>query len=86
MQTKLLVNGEWKTYQDHNLTAILPLEEIMDHLEKNHLPLDHAVYYIGTVPLLMDFTYAEAYEMVMTDPVWERSITLQYDVFQIQRS
>ncbi|SES06644.1 DUF2848 family protein [Salisediminibacterium halotolerans] len=83
LKTELLINGEWKTYQNHDLSAILPVEEIISHLKKHDMPTHNAVYYIGTVPLLLDFTFAERYVMTLHDPVLSRSLMLTYNVRQI---
>lgn len=83
VKTELLINGEWQTYQNHDLSAILPVEDIIAHLKKHHMPLHNAVYYIGTVPLLQDFTFADRYVMTLHDPVLKRTLALNYNVHQI---
>lgn len=83
--SKVLINEDWKLYQEQEITAILPLEEIFDYLKEKSLELKNAVVFAGTVPLVNGFKYGQGYEVELIDPVKEDSISCEYRVFNLER-
>ncbi|WP_209125644.1 DUF2848 family protein [Alkalihalobacillus sp. BA299] len=77
--SKVLINGKWEPYQEQYVTAILPLEKILDYLKNKNLDLKNSVVFAGTVPLLDGFKYGDGYEVKLVDPD-NNSITCTYTV------
>ncbi|MGO4890237.1 DUF2848 family protein [Anaerobacillus sp. MEB173] len=76
--SKVLDGGEWKPYQEQNVSAILPLEEILTYLKNKSVQLTNAVVFAGTVPLLNGFVYGDGYKMELIDPIKNDSISSEY--------
>ncbi|MFY0542908.1 DUF2848 family protein [Brevibacillus sp. H7] len=70
-----------RLYQEHNLTALLPVSQLLDKLaEFGYDQLSKTVIFSGTVPTLEGFVYGEKFELELEDPVLKRSITCEYSV------
>lgn len=82
--SKVLINGRWEAYQEQNVTAILPLNEILAYLNKKSLDLKNSVVFAGTVPLLNGFKYGDGYEVELVDPINNKSISCKYFVKNLE--
>lgn len=76
LTTDIEVGGTWVRYQDGNLAAIRPLEEL---IAAANLPNDGALL-CGTLGAIEGVRPASVYRMAMTDPVLKRAIHLNYRV------
>jgi hypothetical protein len=73
-------NGRRK-YQEHDLTALLPVNVLLDKLrEYGHKTLSQVLIYSGTVPTLEGFMYGHRFEYELIDPVLNRSIGSEYTI------
>ncbi|NIK11493.1 hypothetical protein FHR85_000874 [Alkalibacillus almallahensis] len=83
LSSDIYVDGEWVPYQHHDLTAIIPYEEIKDYLNQNDVPLQGSIVFAGTVPLLDGFKFGEKFKMRLKDPVFNKQIETEYTINQI---
>ncbi|MFC0560639.1 DUF2848 family protein [Halalkalibacter alkalisediminis] len=84
LASKVLINGSWEPYQEQSVTAILPLEKVLDYLKNKKLDLKNSVVFAGTVPLLNGFKYGDGYEVTLLDPRKDQSITCSYTVKNLE--
>lgn len=68
--------GTWVPYQHGNLSAIRPLPDLISGAAL----IDGAAMLCGTLPAIGGVRPANSYRMALTDPVRDRSITLEYVV------
>ncbi|MFB4163255.1 DUF2848 family protein [Alteribacillus sp. JSM 102045] len=80
LSTEILIDGEWQPYQNDKFSAILSFDNIVEMLQKRSISIKKAVFFAGTVPLLDGFKFGQAYKMVLSDPVLNRTIELEYKV------
>lgn len=85
LKSQVWINGKWENYQEQALTAILPVEDLLNYLKKKKVDLRHCLVFGGTVPLLAGFKYGEGYRIELHDPVLADSIVCEYKVFNIER-
>lgn len=74
---------EWELYQKQTLRSIIPLEEILNFLEKKKVELKNTIIFSGTVPLIDGFKYGNHYLMELIDPVKQDKISFEYEVKKI---
>ncbi|WP_100400306.1 DUF2848 family protein [Bacillus sp. FJAT-44742] len=83
LKTEIKVDGQWQSYQNEKVAAIMPYEDIKENLKSRGIELPHSVFFAGTVPLLDGFKFGEAYEMSLEDPIKGDSIILHYEVQEL---
>ncbi|WP_019121308.1 DUF2848 family protein [Brevibacillus massiliensis] len=70
-----------RLYQDHNLTALLPVKDLLEKLAGfGYHDLADTVIFSGTVPTLEGFVYGDKFEMELYDPILLRSLSSSYSV------
>lgn len=74
---------QWELYQSQSVSAILPINEILDFLKSKNIQLKNTIVFCGTVPLIDGFKYGSSYLMEIKDTVKQNIISLQYDVIQL---
>ncbi|GAE28273.1 hypothetical protein JCM9140_4487 [Halalkalibacter wakoensis JCM 9140] len=82
--SKVLTDGSWVPYQEQAVTAILPLEDILNYLKNKQVELKNSIVFAGTVPLLNGFTYGDGYEVTLKNPVTDQSIKCSYLVKNLE--
>lgn len=71
---------EWELYQHQSVSAILPINEILDFLKRKNVHLKNSIAFCGTVPLIDGFKYGASYLMEIKDPVKQDTISFKYNV------
>ncbi|MED0737884.1 DUF2848 family protein [Aneurinibacillus thermoaerophilus] len=70
-----------RMYQENNLTALLPVHELLDKLrEFGYENLSNTIIFSGTVPTLEGFVYGSKFEYELEDPVLNRIIRDEYSI------
>lgn len=69
-------DGEWITYQDGSLSAILPLADLAERAGL----ADRQAMLCGTLSAIGGVRPASAYRMTLIDPILDRSLDLSYRV------
>lgn len=72
----ILKDGERETYQHGSLSELLPPATLLEKFGKE-LP-ENTVMFCGTVPVIGQIRGASSFEIVLEDPVLNRSISHQY--------
>ncbi|RKD75168.1 uncharacterized protein DUF2848 [Sinobaca qinghaiensis] len=80
LSSEIYIDGEWVPYQNNPVSAIMPYEDLKNHLKNQSIALPHSVFLIGTVPLLSGFKFGSAHRMSLKDPVAGEEITLEYKI------
>ncbi|RPF54326.1 DUF2848 family protein [Aquisalibacillus elongatus] len=83
LSSEILINGEWVSYQQHEISAIIPYEEIVKYLEDHEVPFENSIVFAGTVPLLDGFKFGEGFKMRLNDPILNKTIVATYTINQI---
>lgn len=73
-------NGEKTLYQSNTIDAILHLDDLMNYIRNKEIKTKNAVIYCGTVPLKSGFSYGDAFEVELHDPIHDRKIDKYYTV------
>lgn len=76
------IDGERHRYQDATLASILPPEEVIEEVSKRYPgDLTGTAILSGTVPTVEGkLTPGDRFEVELSDPIRERSISVRYDV------
>jgi 2-keto-4-pentenoate hydratase/2-oxohepta-3-ene-1,7-dioic acid hydratase in catechol pathway len=79
------INNKWELYQEGSVSAVLPVQEILQFAQKRHCIEDNGtVLFCGTVPIVGGkFKYGSAYRLTINDPILGRSIQHTYKVQNI---
>ena len=80
-----VVDGKTLEYQAGVTGDLLPLERIIQEVEKE-TTVDDTLIYTGTVPLINGFQYGESFSCKLVDEKLNREITLTYDVEIIEEN
>lgn len=73
-------NGEELLYQNGRMSEILPLEKILQEVEKTYSDLNNMILFSGTVPVLNGFVYGEHFRCELQDEVLGRKLAHGYSV------
>ncbi|PKR77937.1 hypothetical protein CEY16_08410 [Halalkalibacillus sediminis] len=84
LSSSIQINDEWVDYQNHAISAIMPLEEIIDYVKEKNIKMKNTIIFAGTVPLLNGFKFGEKFEMKFIDPVRKRTITSTYEIKNLE--
>ena len=77
VRSSILVDGEWRPYQDAALSQMLPPSWFLDRFGGD----GDAVVFCGTVPVLDQMVLdARAFEAQLEDPLTRRTLSLTYQV------
>ena len=85
LSSEVLLDGEWKEYQNNKISAILSFDDIQAYLKKKEVRLTNSIFFSGTVPLLDGFKYGTEFRMVFKDPVTKDEIVSSYEIKNIER-
>jgi hypothetical protein len=77
------VDGKESIYQEGGVKDILPVETILDELNKRVGPVQSSVIFSGTVPVKSGFVFGTDFRGEMIDPVLKRTLTFRYSVKEI---
>ena len=77
-------DGEWKEYQSGKVSAIVPLDEIVEFLKKHNVELKDAIVFCGTVPLLDDFVFGDAFKCGLTSNKLDKTIEIEYKINKLK--
>jgi len=70
-----------RKYQEHDLTALLPVDVLLDKLQLfGYVVQPHVLIFSGTVPTLEGFVYGHRFAYELYDPVLQRSIRGEYEI------
>ncbi|WP_146348018.1 DUF2848 domain-containing protein [Falsiphaeobacter marinintestinus] len=72
--------GDWTLYQNGSLDQIMPLEALSRHLDG----MGVAAMLCGTLPAIGGVRAANDFRAELSDPVLERTLTLQYQTNPLQ--
>jgi hypothetical protein len=73
--------NETKLYQEHDLTALLPVSKLISKLNQlGYEDLSQTIIFSGTVPTLEGFLYGDQFEYELHDPILKRSIRGKYSI------
>ncbi|WP_191567273.1 DUF2848 family protein [Metabacillus idriensis] len=75
------VGNDRKQYQEHDLTALLPVSVLLSKLKEfGYDDLSQTIIFTGTVPTLEGFEYGNHFEFELYDPILKRSINGNYSI------
>lgn len=77
-------DGEWKEYQSGKVSAIVPLDEIVEFLKKHNVELKDVIVFCGTVPLLDDFVFGDAFKCGLTSNKLDKTIEIEYKINKLK--
>src|SRR5690606_25056935 len=81
LRSSITVNGSKRLYQEHDLTALVPVPDLLVKLnELGYQDLTKTIIFSGTVPTISGFVYGEKFEYEIEDPILKRSIQAQYTI------
>lgn len=80
----VLVDGEWQKYQEGTFASIIPLDEILNFLEKHDVPKKDAIVYSGTVPLINGFVYGDGYRCGIHSDKLDKTISIEYKLDKLK--
>jgi len=73
-------NGKEQLYQNGKLSAILPVEKIIEEVKKAYPVMDNMIMFSGTVPVLNGFVYGENFRCELQDEVLQRKLKFEYKI------
>jgi len=77
-------DGEWKEYQSGKVSAIVPLDEIVEFLKKHNVELKDVIVFCGTVPLLDDFIFGDAFKCGLRSNKLDKTIEIEYKINKLK--
>lgn len=77
-------DGEWKEYQSGKVSAIVPLDEIVEFLKKHNVELKDVIVFCGTVPLLDDFVFGDAFKCGLRSNKLDKTIEIEYKINKLK--
>lgn len=81
LHSKVLKDGKWIPYQSGTLAQILHYSDLLDLVRRDSPAGKHPSLLSGTIPVIGgEPVFTSACEIVMADPVLDRSITKQYEI------
>lgn len=80
LKSFVTINDEESEYQLGSLADILPVERILEELEKRVDSINNSIIFSGTVPLVSSFKYGEKFRVEMIDKVLGNKIHFSYDI------
>lgn len=80
LKSFVTINDEESEYQLGSLADILPVERILEELEKRVDSINNSIIFSGTVPLVSSFKYGEKFRVEMIDNVLGNKIHFSYDI------
>jgi hypothetical protein len=87
LRSWVIVNQSSRLYQEHSLTALLPVDKLLERLfQYDYKELFQTVIFSGTVPTLEGLVFGDKFRYEICDPVLKRTIKGEYSIHLIQRS
>ena len=84
LHSKVLKDGKWIPYQSGTLAQILHYSDLLDLVRRDSPAGKHPSLLSGTIPVIGgEPVFTSACEIVMADPVLDRSITKQYEIIAL---
>lgn len=82
ISSRVRIGNTWETYQTGTLQQVLPLSELLDLIKKDSPCMSSPSLLSSTVPLLTgEPVFTSGCIIVMFDPVLNREIEKQYEIF-----
>jgi len=76
--------GEWKEYQSGKVSAIVPLDEIVEFLRKHDVELKDVTVFCGTVPLLDGFVFGDTFKCGLRSNKLDKTIEIEYEINKLK--
>lgn len=77
-------DGEWKVYQSGKVSAIVPLDEIIEFLRKHDVELKDVTVFCGTVPLLDGFVFGDTFRCGLRSNKLDKTIEIEYKINKLK--
>ena len=75
-----ILDGKEILYQKGTAADILPVETLLDAVEKMTSDMEDCLMFSGTVPLVNGFQYGSKFRGCIEDPIFERCLDISYTV------
>lgn len=83
LSSQVFVDGDWEKYQEARIDEILHVNDILEYLRLQNVPMKNTVIFSGTVPLLDGFKYGTKFRMALIDEKRNEKIDTEYKIIRL---